>query len=47
MKMPPTFFDILSLLVVHLAEEVELANLVHSRWLYFLDKYMLDIKEYS
>ena len=45
MEMPPTFFDIMPHLVVHLAEEVELAGPVHARWLYFLERYMLDLKK--
>lgn len=44
MEMPPTFFEIMPYLVVHLVEEVELARLIHARWLYFLEWYMLNLK---
>ena len=39
------FFDTMPHLVVSLAEKVELVSLVHSKWLYFLDKYMLSLKK--
>jgi hypothetical protein len=42
--MPPHFFDIMPHLLVHLLEEVELGGPVHSRWLYFLERYMKTLK---
>ena len=42
--MPPHFFDIMPHLLVHLPEEVELGGPVHSRWLYFLERYMKTLK---
>lgn len=37
-------FDIMPHLVVHLAVEVDLASPIHTRWLHFLERYMLDQK---
>ena len=42
--MPPHFFDIMSHLLVHLPEEVELTGPMYSRWLYFLERYMKTLK---
>ena len=42
--MPPHFFDIIPYLLQDLPEEVELASLVHSRWLYLLERYMKTLK---
>ena len=42
--MSPHFFDFMLHLLVHLPEEVELGGLVHSRWLYFLERYMKTLK---
>ena len=42
--MLPYFFDVVAHLFVHLLEEVELAGLVHSRWLYFFQRCMKTLK---
>ena len=33
---PPSFFDIMSHLIVHLVEEVEICGPVHTRWMYLI-----------
>jgi hypothetical protein len=42
--MPPHSFDMMSHLLLHLLEEVELAGPVHNRWLYFFERYMKTLK---
>ena len=37
---PRHFFNIMPHLMIHLPEEVELGDPMHSRWLYFLERYM-------
>jgi hypothetical protein len=44
MCMSPTFFDGQVHLLVHLVEEVRLAGPVHYRWMYFLERYMKELK---
>jgi hypothetical protein len=43
---PPSFFDIMSHLVVHLVDEVDLCGPVHSRWCYGIERYMYVLKRY-
>jgi hypothetical protein len=45
-EFPPSFFDIMSHLVVHLVEEVEICGLVHTRWMYPIERYLKTLKGY-
>lgn len=36
--MPPSFFDVMSHLVIHLVEELELCGPVHTRWMYSVER---------
>jgi hypothetical protein len=36
--MPPSFFDVMSHLVIHLVEELELYGPVHTRWMYSVER---------
>jgi hypothetical protein len=45
-EFPPLFFDIMSHLVVHLVEEVEICGLVHTRWMYPIERYLKTLKGY-
>jgi hypothetical protein len=40
----PSFFDIQPHLIVHLVKEVEFAGPVPYRWMYYLERYMKDLK---
>jgi hypothetical protein len=42
--LPPSFFDSQPHQIVHVVKEVELAGLVSYRWMYFLERYMKDLK---
>jgi hypothetical protein len=42
--LPPSFFDIMSHLIVHLVKEVELAGPISYKWMYYLKRYMKDLK---
>jgi hypothetical protein len=44
--MSPTFFNSQVHLLVHLVQEVRLAGSVHYRWMYFLERYMKELKGY-
>jgi hypothetical protein len=41
---PPSFFDIMTHLLVHLVEELELCGLVHMRWMYPIERYLKILK---
>ncbi|CAL2247513.1 unnamed protein product [Prunus armeniaca] len=43
---PPSFFDIMVHLVVHLVREVRLCGPVYFRWMYPFERYMKVLKEY-
>ena len=43
---PPTFFDIMIHLVMHLPEEAILEGPVQMRWMYPFEKFMKTLKEY-
>ena len=45
-EFPPSFFDIMSHLVVHLVEEVEICGPVHTRWMYPIERYLKTLKGY-
>ncbi len=40
MVLPPSFFDIQVHLVSHLIEEIEIAGVVHARWMYWAERFM-------
>jgi hypothetical protein len=42
--LPPSLFDMQSHLVVHLPQEVRLCGPVSSRWMYFIERYMGELK---
>jgi hypothetical protein len=42
--LPPTLFDMQLHLVVHLPQEVRLCGPVSSRWMYFVERYMGELK---
>ncbi|XP_071923098.1 uncharacterized protein [Coffea arabica] len=43
---PPTFFDVMVHLVVHLATEVKLGGPVYYRWMYHVERYLGTLKSY-
>lgn len=43
---PPTSFDVMTHLVIHLVEELELCTLIHTRWMYPMEWYMKALKGY-
>lgn len=44
--MPPCFFDLMTHLVIHLIEELDICGLVHSHWMYPIEHAMKDLKGY-
>ena len=46
MFFPPGFFDIMPHLVVHLVREIEICGPVHSRWCYFVERYLGHLTKY-
>ena len=43
---PPSFFDIMTHLVYHLVEELDLCGPVSTRWMYPVERYMKTLKQY-
>ncbi|GJR76575.1 hypothetical protein Tco_0088940 [Tanacetum coccineum] len=43
---PPSFFNIIEHLPIHLAEEALLVGLVQYRWMYLIERYLLTLKIY-
>ncbi|KAF7139861.1 hypothetical protein RHSIM_Rhsim06G0085100 [Rhododendron simsii] len=43
---PPSFFDIMMHLPIHLATEAKLAGPVHYRWMYPIERYLATLKSY-
>jgi hypothetical protein len=43
---PPSFFDIMVHLPIHLANEVRLGGLVQFRWMYYMERYLGDLKSF-
>ena len=37
---PPGFFDVMTHLVIHLVDELEICRPVHSRWCYSIERYL-------
>jgi len=44
---PPTFFDIMVHLIVHLVREIKCCGLVYLRWMYPVERYMKILKWYT
>jgi hypothetical protein len=45
-EFPPLFFDIMRHLLVHVVEVVEICDLVHTRWMYPIERYLKTLKVY-
>jgi hypothetical protein len=45
-EFPPSFFDIMTHLLLHLVEELELCGLVHTCWMYPIERYLKTLKGY-
>jgi len=45
-EFPPSFFDPMTHLLVHLVEELQLCGPVQNRWMYPLERYMKYMKSY-
>lgn len=43
---PPTCFDVMTHLIIHLVEELDLCGPVHTRWMYPIERYMKALKGY-
>ncbi|XP_028071761.1 uncharacterized protein LOC114274092 [Camellia sinensis] len=43
---PPSFFDIMEHLPIHLAEEAKIAGPVQYRWMHFIERYLMTLKSY-
>ncbi|XP_024190402.1 uncharacterized protein LOC112194385 [Rosa chinensis] len=46
MIMPPSFFDVMVHLLIHLADEAAIAGPVQFRWMYPIERYLYDLKKY-
>ncbi|KAF7139496.1 hypothetical protein RHSIM_Rhsim07G0167400 [Rhododendron simsii] len=44
---PPSFFDIMEHLAVHLAEEALIAGPIQFRWMYLIKRFLLTLKQYG
>jgi hypothetical protein len=45
-EFPPSFFDVMSHLLIHLIEELDLSGLVHTRQMYPIECYFKTLKGY-
>lgn len=43
---PPSCFGIMTHLVVHLVEELDICGPIHTRWMYPMERYMKTMKGY-
>ena len=43
---PPSFFDVMTHLVYHLVDELDVCGLVSSRWMYHVERYMKTLEQY-
>jgi hypothetical protein len=43
-EFPPSFFDIMTHLIVHLVEELEFCGPVHTQWMYPIEWYLKTLK---
>ena len=46
MQYPLSFFEIMTHLVYHLVEELDLCGPVFTRWMYLVERYMKTLKHY-
>jgi hypothetical protein len=46
MYFPPSFFDIMTHLLYHLLDELDVCGLVATRWMYPIERYMETLKLY-
>ena len=46
LNFPPGFFDIMTHLIVHLVDELEICGPVHSRWCYSVERYLGVLTKY-
>ena len=42
--LPPAFFDVMSHLPVHLVQQLHICGLVHTRWIYPMQRYLKTLK---
>ncbi len=45
-KFPPSFFDIMTHLLIHLMDELTICDLVHTQWMYPIECYLKTLKGY-
>jgi hypothetical protein len=45
-EFPPFFFDIMTNLLMHLVEELEICVPIHTHWMYLMKRYMKALKGY-
>jgi hypothetical protein len=45
-QFPPSFFDIMTHLLVHLVKELKICGPIHTRWIYLVEHYMKTLKGY-
>jgi hypothetical protein len=41
----PSFFEIVTHLLIHLVEELKLCGLVQTHWMYFIERYLKTLKD--
>ncbi len=46
MHFPPAFFDVMTHLLVHLVDEVDICGPVHARWMYPMERYLKLLKNH-
>jgi hypothetical protein len=46
MTMPPSFFDIMVHLILHLVDELDMCGPVHTRWMYYVERLNKVLKGY-
>ena len=44
---PPSFFDVMSHLPVHLVQQLDICNSVHSRWMHPMERHLKKLKGYN
>ncbi len=45
-EFPPSFFEVVTHLLIHLVEELKLCGLVQTQWMYFIERYLKTLKGY-
>jgi hypothetical protein len=43
---PPSFFDVMSHLPIHLVQQLDICRPVHTRWMYPMERYLKTMKGY-